>query len=83
MKQADKIALKEWDKLKESIYKDTSIDESLSPAEIEKLRLDLEKDPVRWMQYLFPTYAKAEFAPFQIKAIKRIINNPEWFDNSG
>lgn len=80
MKTADKIALKQWDKLKESIYKDTTIDESLSPAEIEKMRIDLEKDPIRWIKYLFPTYAKAEFAPFQIKAIKRIINNPEWFE---
>ncbi|WP_418981718.1 hypothetical protein [Alistipes sp.] len=80
MKQIDRDALKEWEELKESIYNDTPIDESMSPAEIEKHRLYLEAHPVEWMQFFFPKYAKASFAPFHIKAIQRLIRNPEWFE---
>ena len=37
MKQIDRDALKEWEALKQSIYNDTPIDETMSPAQIEKL----------------------------------------------
>ena len=42
MKQIDRDALKEWEALKQSIYNDTPIDDSMSPAEIEKLLLTVE-----------------------------------------
>ncbi len=80
MKQIDRDALKDWEALKASIYNDTPIDESMSPAEIEKHRLYLEARPIEWMQFFFPKYAKYPFAPFQKKAIFRIINNPEWYE---
>ncbi len=80
MKQIDRDALKEWEALKQSIYNDTPIDETMSPAEIEKHRLYLEAHPIEWMQFFFPKYAKYPFAPFQKKAIHRIINNPEWYE---
>lgn len=80
MKQIDRDALKEWEALKQSIYNDTPIDDSMSPAEIEKHRLYLEAHPIEWMQFFFPKYAKYPFAPFQKKAIRRIINNPEWYE---
>ncbi len=80
MKQIDRDALKEWEALKQSIYNDTPIDESMSPAEIEKHRLYLEAHPIEWMQFFFPKYAKYPFAPFQKRAIGRIINNPEWYE---
>lgn len=80
MKQIDRDALRKWEELKRSIYNDTPIDTSLSPAEVEKLRIRLESNPIEWIKYLFPNYAKAEFAPFHIKAIKRLINNPEWYE---
>ncbi len=80
MKQIDRDALRKWEDLKRSIYNDTPIDTSLSPAEVEMLRIKLEANPIEWIKYLFPNYAKAEFAPFHIKAIKRLINNPEWFE---
>lgn len=80
MKQIDRDALKEWEALKQSIYNDTPIDETMSPAQIEKHRLYLEAHPIEWMQFFFPKYAKYPFAPFQKKAIHRIINNPEWYE---
>ena len=80
MKQIDRDALKEWEALKQSIYNDTPIDETMSPAQIEKHRLYLEAHPIEWMQFFFPKYAKYPFAPFQKRAIHRIINNPEWYE---
>ena len=80
MKQIDRDALKEWEALKQSIYNDTPIDETMSPAQIEKHRLYLEAHPIEWMKFFFPKYAKYPFAPFQKRAIHRIINNPEWYE---
>ena len=65
MKQIDRDALKEWEALKPSIYNDTPIDETMSPAQLEKRRLYLEAHPIEWMQFFFPKYAKYPFAPFQ------------------
>ena len=80
MKQKERDALKLWEEIKKSVYEDTPIDESMSPAEIEKHRLYLEAHPIEWMKFFFPGYAKAPFAKFHIKAINRIINNEEWYE---
>jgi hypothetical protein len=80
MKQVDRDALREWEELKENIKNATPVDASMSPAEIEKHRVYLEKHPIEWIQYFFPKYAKYPFAPFHIKAIHRIINHPEWYE---
>ena len=53
MKQIDRDALRKWEELKRSIYNDTPIDTSLSPAEVEKLRIKLEANPIEWIKYLF------------------------------
>ena len=80
MKEKDRKALKEWEEIKASILNATTIDSSLSPYEIEKKRQWLEAHPIEWMKYFFPHYAKCEFADFQRKAIKRLIDNPEWYE---
>lgn len=82
MKQVDREALKEWESLKESIYNDTPIDESMSAADIEKHRLWLEApgNEEEWERFFFPKYAKYPSAPFQAKARKRILYNPEWYE---
>lgn len=80
MKQVDRDALREWDKYKEDIKNSTPVDVNMTPGEIEKHRIYLEAHPVEWIQFFFPKYAKYPFAPFHIKAIHRIINNPEWYE---
>lgn len=82
MKQVDREALKEWEALKESIYNDTPVDESMSAADIEKHRLWLEAPGHEedWERFFFPKYAKYPSAPFQAKARKRILYNPEWYE---
>ena len=82
MKQVDREALKEWEALKESIYNDTPVDESMSAADIEKHRLWLEAPghEEEWERFFFPKYAKYPSAPFQAKARKRVLYNPEWYE---
>lgn len=80
MTQAEKQALKQWEEFHRSFAKDTLIDHTLTSGQIDKLRHELEADPVAWCRYVFPSYAKYEFAPFHKKAIKRIIENDEWYE---
>ncbi|MDL2254972.1 hypothetical protein LJC38_00120 [Parabacteroides sp. OttesenSCG-928-K15] len=78
--QADKVAVQEWELLVKSIMEETSTDDNLSFVEREKLRQKLEADPIEWIYYMFPQTARYKFAPFHIKFIRRIIDNPEWYE---
>lgn len=80
MKQADKIALLEWQKLLDDIARSTPVDRAMSHAEREKHRRHLEAHPLEWIMFFFPNFARYEFAPFQKRAILRIIANDEWFE---
>lgn len=79
MKQEDKSALRNWEEYKADISNSTPV-ENLSEAEIQKKKAYLEAHPVEWIKYFFPKYTKYEFAPFQLRAIKRILGNPEWYE---
>lgn len=80
MKQIDKAALLDWDKFKDDIARATPVDTSMSHAEREKHRLQLERHPLEWIRFFFPNYAKYDFAPFQQRAIQRILAHDEWFE---
>lgn len=80
MKQIDRDALKRFEELKRSIFNETDIDESLSAAQIEKHRRQLEEHPLEWMKFFFPRYAKYPFAPFHKKAVRRILSHEEWYE---
>jgi hypothetical protein len=80
MKAQDKQKLREWDEYRKALLTDTALEYNKSKADIEKHRLELERNPSAWMKYFFPMYATSEFAPFHLRFIKRIINNPEWWE---
>lgn len=80
MKQEDRNALKDWAEYKDDILRSTPVDKNMSHAEREKHRIWLEAHPVEWIKFFFPKYTKYEFAPFHIKAINRLVNNPEWYE---
>lgn len=80
MKQIDKAALLDWDKFKDDIARATPVDTSMSHAQRQKHRLQLERQPLEWIRFFFPHYAKYDFAPFQRRAIQRILAHPEWFE---
>ncbi len=80
MRQTDRSALRYWEEYKEDVLRSTPVDKNMTRAEIEKHRAWLEDRPVEWIKFFFPKYTKYEFAPFQVKGINRIINNPEWYE---
>lgn len=80
MTQEEKQRLREWKDYLKDIANATPVEADLSEAEKARKRAKLEKDPIAWIKYFFPNYAKYEFAPFHIKAIRRMINNDEWFE---
>ena len=80
MKHTDRIALQNWEKFKDNIARATPVDRSMSQAEIQKHRAWLEARPLEWIKFFFPNFAQYEFAPFQKRAIRRILSNPEWFE---
>jgi hypothetical protein len=80
MKQVDRDALRDWEQFKDDIRHATPVDPDMSAADIARHRAELEKNPIEWILFFFPSYAKYPFAKFQVKAIHRIINNPEWYE---
>lgn len=80
MKQQDRDALRYWNELVRSISTATDIDETRSQAEIERHRRELERDFEAWVRYFFPRYARYPSAAFQVRASKRVISHPEWFE---
>lgn len=79
-KSTDKQLLNHWEEYRKSLVSATHIEPDMSAADLMKHRLELEANPEKWMKFFFPNYATADFAPFHKKAIKRIINNPEWYE---
>jgi hypothetical protein len=80
MRHVDKQILRDWDEYRKSLINDTFVDDEMSESERQAKREALERDPIEWIQFFFPKFAYAEFAPFQKRAIKRLINNPEFYD---
>ena len=76
----DKDALRQWNEFVAAIEKETVVHENLTFSEREAKRKKLEDNPFDWMFEMFPNYAKAEFAEFQKKAIRRILNNMDWYE---
>lgn len=80
MTAAQKQALRQWEEFHKSFARDALVDHALTAQQVEKLRRELEADPVNWCRWVFPGYAKSEFAAFHIRAIKRLIDNEEWYE---
>ena len=80
MTQEERIALRNWEEFHKSFTSDMPVENGLSRRDIERRRQELEQDPIKWIQYFFPKYAKYEFAPFHVRAIRRIIEHDEWYE---
>jgi hypothetical protein len=80
MKQNERELLKSWAIFFEAGMRRTEVKVDLSPAEIQRERARLEADPIAWIKFFFPDFALYEFAPFHRAAIRRCINNDEWFE---
>lgn len=81
MSQAENLkAVKFWEDFKKSLERATAID--FEETELQKLaRISrLESDDEEWFRWHFPNYYYADPAPFHLKATKRVMNNPEWYE---
>lgn len=79
MKAKEKIAVSGWQDFYAAMIRETPVEE-LSVVELAKKRAYLESRPVEWIKYFYTEFASAEFAPFQLKAIKRILAHDEWYE---
>lgn len=80
MTQQEKLALQRWEEFHKGFARKIDADTTLTTHQIERQRAALEADPVAWMRYFFPTYASYEFAPFHLRAIKRLTSSDEWYE---
>lgn len=80
-KKSDKQAYKDWERFYLNFVSEISADQN-ETIEQQKARIKkLESNFEEWKKYYFPKYCYAPAAPFHIKASKRILNNPEWYES--
>ena len=81
---AKKVSNKEyldlWREFCENMDNATPIDLTETHANKLKRIAHLEKNPEQWFKYYFPNYYTSEPAAFHIKATKRVLGNPEWYE---
>ncbi len=78
--RSDKNHLQDWQEFRDNSLKATPIDLHETPAIKAKRIKFLEANPEKWFKYYFPNFYTAEPAPFHIKATKRVLDNPEWYE---
>jgi hypothetical protein len=79
-KKNDRAHLLDWQAFRDNTRRSTPIDLNETADQKKKRVQELEKHPEKWFKYYFPSYYTAEPAPFHIKASKRILANPEWYE---
>jgi len=77
---SDTQYLKLWEQFRENISKATPVDWSETPLQKEQRIKELEANPEAWFKFYFPNFYSSEPAPFHIRATKRVLKNPEWFE---
>ena len=80
MRPGERSSLEKWQHYRKSLLSDSGVDLSMSEAERMKHRAYLEAHPLEWMKFFFPKYASSEFAPFHVRFINRVLDNPEWYE---
>jgi hypothetical protein len=79
-KITDQQYLAQWAIFRENNLKATPIDLNETPLQKQKRKAELESNPEAWKKYHFPHFYSSESAQFQIKASKRVLSYPEWFE---
>ena len=79
-KTEDKKYFELWQQFRDNTRKATPIDLTESVGDKNNRIAKLEKNPEQWFKYYFPNFYTSEPAPFHIKATKRILANPEWYE---
>lgn len=80
LSRKDKSKLQSWETFKTNQYRATPVDLNENASQRLKRIEKLEKNPEQWFKYYFPNFYTHEPAPFHIKATKRVLENPEWYE---
>jgi hypothetical protein len=80
LSRKDKTQLEAWEEFKINQYRSTPIDLNENASDKLNRIAQLEKNPEQWFKYYFPNFYTSEPAPFHLKATKRVLDNPEWFE---
>lgn len=76
----NKAVVIDWEEYRKALLEDTYVDDNISAVDLIKHRTKLEEDPIEWIYFFFPGFAKYAFAPFHKKFIHRCVNNMEWYE---
>ena len=78
----NKQLVEDWEEFLRQVRTLTAVDFTMNDAEKSRKLKELEGDPIAWMKFFFYKFAKYEFAGFQKKAIRRIINHSDgnWYE---
>lgn len=79
-KAEDKKYYELWQQFRDNTRKATPIDLNESVVDKQNRVAKLEKNPEQWFKHYFPNFYTSEPAPFHIKATKRVLSNPEWYE---
>lgn len=79
-KPADKRAEFDWDEFVQDMNRDAPIQSNESEQEKRKRIAALEKDDEAWFKYYFSTFYTSEPAKFHLKATRRVMDNPEFYE---
>ena len=80
LKPADKRAEFDWDEFVQDMNRDAPIQSNETEREKRKRVTELEKDHEAWFKYYFSKFYTSEPARFHIRATKRVMDNPEWYE---
>lgn len=79
-KTEEKKLLERWDTYVRALREASSVDPDETPEARVARRTHLEAKPEEWLRYYFPTYYRAEAAPFQVAATKRLLEHDHWME---
>ena len=79
-KATTKDYLAAWRRYCDNFRESSPVDLAETPAGRLRRKARLEADPEEWFRYYFPQYCTAKPADFHIKATRRLLKNPEWFE---
>lgn len=80
LSRKDKEQLIGWGDFVTNQYRATPVDLNENATDKLKRIASLETNPEQWYKYYFPNFYTSEAAPFHIKATKRVLANPEWYE---
>ena len=79
-KPADKRAEFDWDEFVQDMNRDAPVHSNETEREKRKRIAKLEEDHEEWFKYYFSNFYTSEPANFHLRATKRVMNNPEWYE---